>query len=153
MSQTLELRPATALRSELRLVTDARSGDDRAFEELYSRYRQRVFAFILSRVHDHGRAEDIAQDVFMSALRQLRTTDQEIVLQPWLYTIAKHACIDEFRRGTRGTAVPVGSDDDLAVGEGPMLSLVPQPDDAIESKQRLNDLRGAFGGLSDTHRR
>jgi len=149
MSQALELRPATALRSELRLVADARRGDDRAFEELYSRYRQRIFAFILSRVHDHGRAEDIAQEVFMSALRQLRTTDQEIVLQPWLYTIAKNACIDEFRRSARGTAVPVGSDDDLSVGRGPMLSLVPTPDDAIESKQRLDDLCGAFGGLSD----
>ena len=153
MSQALELRPATALRSELRLVADARRGDDRAFEELYSRYRQRIFAFILSRVRDHGRAEDIAQEVFISALRQLRTTDQEIILQPWLYTIAKNACIDEFRRGARGTNVPVGSDDDLSVGQGPMLSLVPTPDDAIESKQRLNDLRGAFGGLSDTHRR
>ena len=153
MSETLQLRPAVALRSELRLVADARHGDDRAFEELYSRYRQRIFAFILSRVHDHGRAEDIAQDVFMSALRQLRATEQDIVLQPWLYTIAKNACIDEFRRGERGAAVPVGSEDDLAVGRGSVLSLVPTPDDAIESKQRLDDLRGAFGGLSDTHRR
>ena len=156
MPQTLDVRPAVrpaaALRSEARLVRDARGGDDRAFEELYSRYGQRIFAFILSRVHDHGRAEDIAQEVFMSALRQLRTTGQEIVLQPWLYTIAKNACIDEFRRGVRGTAVPVGSDEDLSVGRGPMLSLVPTPDDAIESKQRLDDLRGAFGGLSDSHR-
>ena len=153
MSQTLQLRPAVARRSELSLVADARRGDDRAFEELYSRYRQRIFAFVMSRVHDHGRAEDIAQEVFMSALRQLRTTDQEVVLQPWLYTIAKNACIDEFRRGERVTAVPVGSDDDLTVGQGSILSLVPTPDDAIESKQRLDDLRGAFGGLSDTHRR
>src|ERR1700760_815252 len=130
MSQTLHVRPAAALRSELSLVTDARRGDDRAFEELYSRYRQRIFAFILSRVHDHGRAEDIAQEVFISALRRLRTTDQEIVLQPWLYTIAKNACIDEFRRGERGAAVPVGSDDDLAMGQGATLSLVPTPDDA-----------------------
>jgi RNA polymerase sigma factor (sigma-70 family) len=152
MPQALELRPATALLAEPRLLADARHGDDRAFEELYSRYRQRIFAFIVSRVHDHGRAEDIAQEVFMSALRQLRASDQEIVLQPWLYAIAKNACIDEFRRGARGAAVPVGSDDDLSVGRGPMLSAVPTPDDAIESTQRLDDLRGAFGGLSDTHR-
>ena len=157
MPQTLDarpsVRPAAALRSEARLVQDARGGDDSAFGELYSRYQQRIFAFILSRVHDHGRAEEIAQDVFMSALRQLRASDQEIVLQPWLYTIAKNACIDEFRRGTRGSAVPVGSDDDLSVGQGPMLSVVPTPDDAIESRQQLTDLRGAFGGLSDTHRK
>src|ERR1700755_751271 len=123
MSQTLQVRPATALRSEERLVQDARHGDDRAFEELYSRYRPRIFAFILSRVHDHGRAEDIAQDVFMSALRQLRATEQDIVLQPWLYAIAKNACIDEFRRSERSGAVPVGSEDDLAIRQGSVLSL------------------------------
>src|ERR1700753_1660913 len=148
MSSTLDVRRSPAQRPEASLVEDARRGDDLAFGELYSRYRPRIFAFLLSRVHDHGRAEDIAQEVFMSALRQLRASDQEIALQPWLYTIAKNACIDEFRRGARGSAVPVGSDDDLDAGRGSTLSLVPTPDDAIESKQQLDDLRGAFGDLS-----
>ena len=65
--------------SEQELVTAIRAGDDRAFEELYALYRERIFAFILSKVHDHGRAEDIAQEVFMSALRRLRGTDRRIV--------------------------------------------------------------------------
>jgi DNA-directed RNA polymerase specialized sigma24 family protein len=56
--------------SEQVLVAATRAGDDRAFEELYARYRERIFSFILSKVNDHGRAEDIAQDVFMSALRR-----------------------------------------------------------------------------------
>src|SRR6201995_3023002 len=91
--------------------------------------------------------------MFMSARRKLRAGEQEIVLQPGLHTLSQNACLEEFRRGTRGSHVPVGSDDDLSVGRGPLLSVVPTPDDAIESRQRLDDLRGAFGGLSETHRR
>ena len=74
--------------SEQDLVAATRAGDDRAFEELYARYRERIFSFILSKVHDHGRAEDIAQDVFMSALRRLRRSDQAIAFKPWIYEIA-----------------------------------------------------------------
>jgi DNA-directed RNA polymerase specialized sigma24 family protein len=80
MSKTSRL-PA---HSEQELVAALRAGDDRAFEELYSQYRERIFAFILSKVHDHGRAEDIAQEVFMSALRRLRSADQSIAFKPWL---------------------------------------------------------------------
>jgi RNA polymerase sigma factor (sigma-70 family) len=136
---------------EPELVAATRGGDDRAFGELYARYRERIFAFIVSRVHDHGRAEDIAQDVFMSALRRMRSGDQEIAFKPWIYEIAKNACIDEYRRGHRSREVSLEADPDLS-GEPPaVLSRLPTPPAAVESKQRLDDLRGAFGGLSETH--
>jgi len=148
MSKTSRL-PA---HSEHELVAAIRAGNDHAFEELYSRYRERIFAFILSKVHDHGRAEDIAQEVFMSALRRLRTSEQTIAFKPWIYEIAKNACIDEFRRGSRAREVPLESDGEFIVDrQKSSVSLVPTPAAAVESKQRLNDLRGAFGGLSSTH--
>ncbi|MFZ0040165.1 MAG: sigma-70 family RNA polymerase sigma factor [Solirubrobacteraceae bacterium] len=132
------------------LVAAARQGEDQAFEELYARYRQRIFAFILSRVRDHGRAEDIAQDVFISALRRLRASDQQISFKPWIYEIAKNACIDEFRRGSRSREIPLETDEEVT-GRRPMISIVPTPSDAVENRQRLDDLRGAFGGLSESH--
>src|ERR1700756_4029856 len=113
MALALTPTPMVPAHDEAGLVTATRAGDDRAFEALYARYRERIFAFILSKVRDHGRAEDIAQDVFMSALRQLRASDQELAFKPWLYTIARNACIDEFRRGARATEIPVESDDAL----------------------------------------
>jgi RNA polymerase sigma factor (sigma-70 family) len=138
--------------SEHELVAAIRGGNDRAFEELYARYRERIFSFILSRVHDHGRAEDIAQEVFMSALRRLRSSDQTIAFKPWIYEIAKNACIDEFRRGSRAREVPLESDGEFVVDrQKSPVSGVPTPVAAVESKQRLDDLRGAFGGLSATH--
>ncbi|HSY38401.1 MAG TPA: sigma-70 family RNA polymerase sigma factor, partial [Polyangia bacterium] len=139
--------------SEQELVAAIRAGDDRAFEELYAQYRDRIFAFILSKVHDHGRAEDIAQEVFMSALRRLRGADQAIAFKPWIYEIAKNACIDEFRRGSRAREVPLEADGGEFVVDRQQspVSSVPTPVAAVESKQRLDDLRGAFGGLSATH--
>ena len=53
---------------------------------------------MLGMVGDHQRAEDIAQEVIIAALRRLRATEQPIAFKPWLYEIAKNACIDEFRR-------------------------------------------------------
>src|SRR5947209_1708731 len=135
--------------SEQELVSATRAGNDRAFEELYARYRERIFSFILSKVNDHGRAEDIAQDVFMSALRRLRANDQNIAFKPWIYEIAKNACIDEFRRGSRAREVPLEADGEFVVDrQAAAVSAVPTPPAAVESKQRLEDLRGAFGGLS-----
>ena len=101
MSVMLGRATVTPECSERELIASAREGDDRAFEELYARYRGRIAAFIQRRLLDHGRAEDIAQDVFMSALRRLRASDQPIQFKPWIYEIAKNACIDEFRRTRR----------------------------------------------------
>jgi RNA polymerase sigma factor (sigma-70 family) len=152
MELTLNAGPVSAAQDDGRLVAAARQGDDRAFEQLYARYRERIHAFILSKVRDHGRAEDIAQDVFMSALRQMRCTDQDLAFKPWLYTIARNACIDEFRRGSRATEVPVESEEDLdaSAAQGPLLSAVPTPVSAVESKQKLDDLRGALQGLTES---
>src|ERR1700740_3390362 len=110
MAVTLSPTLMVAAHDEAGLVAATRRGDDRAFEELYARYQERIFAFILSRVRDHGRAEDIAQEVFISALRRLRAGDQEIAFKPWIYEIAKNACIDEFRRGKRSHEVPLEAD-------------------------------------------
>jgi RNA polymerase sigma factor (sigma-70 family) len=140
-------------RNDQALVQAARGGDDRAFERLYAMYRDRVGAFIFNKVHDHGRAEDISQEVFMSALRQLRSNEREIAFKPWVFAIAKNACIDEFRRSARGREVPVEAGEDFPNGQRASLSIVPSPPSAIESKQRLADLRGAFGGLSESHHR
>ncbi len=137
--------------SESELIAAARGGDDRAYGELYTRYRERIGAFILGRVRDHGRAEDIVQEVFMSALRRLRASDGPIAFKPWIYEIAKNACIDEFRRSQRAREVSLDVDEEHSGGVRALPSIAPSPPAAVESKQRLQDLRGAFGGLSDSH--
>src|SRR6476661_4462140 len=134
------------------LVAAVRTGDDRAFERLYERYHRRIAAYIYGMVNDYARAEDIAQDVFMSALRRMRETDRPIAFKPWIYEIAKNACIDQFRRSRRGEEVSYDADEGLGSADyGRLVTKDPAPDAAFETKQQLDHLQGAFGGLSETH--
>src|SRR4051794_21280337 len=130
------------------LVAGVRRGDDRAFEQLYSRYQRRISAYVFGMVKDHGRAEDITQEVFISALRRMRETHRPIAFKPWVYEIAKNACIDQFRRSRRAEEVSF----DAGEGDhGRLVASEPSPDAAVDAKQQLDHLCGAFGGLSDSH--
>jgi RNA polymerase sigma factor (sigma-70 family) len=138
--------------SDTALVAAVRRGDERAFEQLYGRYQRRISAYILGMVKDHGRAEDITQEVFISALRRMRETDRPIAFKPWIYEIAKNACIDQFRRSRRAEEVSMDAEDGLGHADhGRLVAGDPSPDDAVDAKQQLDHLCGAFGGLSDSH--
>jgi RNA polymerase sigma factor (sigma-70 family) len=153
MTLALQGTPTIAC-SEHELVAAVRRGDDRAFEVLFSRYERRITAYVASMVGDHARAEDITQEVFISALRRMRATGREIAFKPWIYEIAKNACIDEFRRNRRTPEVSFDEDGAAANLTAPHVFVhAPAPHAAMESKQRLDDLCGAFGGLTESHHR
>ncbi|HEY6396640.1 MAG TPA: RNA polymerase sigma factor, partial [Solirubrobacteraceae bacterium] len=137
--------------TDQQLVAAARKGDDRAFEELFSRYRVRISNYVLGMVGDHARAEDITQEVFISVLRRLRGTERPIAFKPWLYEIAKNACIDEFRRKRRRPEVPLDADGETVPGELELPAGGLAPDKAVENRQQIDRLRGAFYGLSRDH--
>ncbi len=138
--------------SDHELVRLVRLGDDRAFELLYERYQRRITAYVLGMVKDHGRAEDITQEVFVAALRRMRATERPIAFKPWVYEIARNACIDAYRRGRRGEEVSYDADDKLtAADHGRLVAAEPEPPAAVAAKQQLDTMLGAFDGLSDAH--
>src|SRR5262245_45250940 len=138
--------------SDQRLVAAVRAGDDRAFEALYQRYHRRIHAYVMGMVKDHGRAEDVTQEVFVSALRRMRDTERPIAFKPWIYEIAKNACIDQFRRSRRAEEISLEADEGFAPADyGRLVGSDPSPDAAVAAKQELDHLCGALGGLSDTH--
>ena len=88
----------------------------------------------------------------MSALRRMRETDRPIAFKPWIYEIAKNACIDQFRRSKRAEEVSYDADEGLAAADyGRLVTTGPTPDVAVDQKMSLDHLCGAFGGLSETH--
>jgi RNA polymerase sigma factor (sigma-70 family) len=134
------------------LVAAVRRGDDRAFEVLFARYRPRVVAFVRGMLRDDGRAEDVAQEVFLSALRRMRETEAPIAFKPWVFEIARNACIDAHRRAARTHEVSMeASGQDRPGAEAWMAGHGSGPEVEVAAKQQLDDLRGAFGGLSPVH--
>src|SRR5436309_2084278 len=143
---------AATLQTDIQLVAAVRRGDDRAFEELYARYHRRISSYIFGMVKDHARAEDLTQEVFMSALRRMRDTDWPIAFKPWVYEIAKDACIDQCRRARRAEEVSYDAEEGMGAADyGRLTSSDATPDVAMERRQELDHLRGALGGLSDAH--
>src|SRR5438128_9614585 len=78
------------------LIEAAALGDRGAFGELYVRYSRMVHGILLARVPP-GEAEDLVQDVFMSAMRQLRGLRTAAAFRGWLAAIARNRAIDYFR--------------------------------------------------------
>ncbi|MET0819266.1 MAG: sigma-70 family RNA polymerase sigma factor, partial [Solirubrobacteraceae bacterium] len=138
--------------SDHELVGRVRRGDDRAFELLYQRYQRRIGAFVLGMVKDHGRAEDVTQEVFVAALRRMRATERPIAFKPWIYEIARNACIDAYRRSRRGEEVSYDGGDRLSPADHTRLVAGGlEPPAAAAARQELDTVLGAFGGLSDAH--
>jgi RNA polymerase sigma-70 factor, ECF subfamily len=77
-------------------IRAAIEGDRDAFGELYVRYARMVHAILLARVPP-GDAEDLVQDVFMSAMRQLRRLRTAAAFRGWLGAIARNRAIDYHR--------------------------------------------------------
>ena len=71
------------------LVRSARGGDQHAFAQLYARYRRMVHAIVIGRV-PRMEADDLVQDVFLTAMRELRTLREDGAFGGWLAAIARN---------------------------------------------------------------
>jgi RNA polymerase sigma-70 factor (ECF subfamily) len=83
---------------EKKLVTACRSGDKPAYAKLVKCYSGRIFAICLGMLGNREDAEDIAQQVLIKGLtnvKQLRDNEQ---FGAWLARIAKNLCIDFIRK-------------------------------------------------------
>src|ERR1700746_3128095 len=78
------------------LIRAAANGDRGAFGELYVRYARMVHGILLARVPP-GEAEDLVQEVFLSAMKQLRGLRTAAAFRGWLGAIARNRAIDYFR--------------------------------------------------------
>ena len=81
------------VRDDDNLVRAAAGGDRAAFGEIYVRYARMVHAILLARVPP-AEADDLVQDVFLSAMRQLRGLRTAAAFRGWLGAIARNRAID-----------------------------------------------------------
>ncbi|MDN5919653.1 MAG: sigma-70 family RNA polymerase sigma factor [Pseudonocardia sp.] len=77
------------------LVEASQTGDVRAFGELYERYHDVVFRYVLFRMGDRSFAEDITQETFVRALRRIGSVSyQGRDIGAWFVTIARNLIFD-----------------------------------------------------------
>jgi RNA polymerase sigma-70 factor (ECF subfamily) len=83
---------------DLTLLDRFSAGDAEAFAQLLRRYERPIYNFLLRSVRDRSAAEDLSQEVFMRVITGAEGFNRQSKFSTWLYTIARHACIDHSRK-------------------------------------------------------
>jgi RNA polymerase sigma-70 factor, ECF subfamily len=76
--------------SEAQLVAALRRGEAAAFDEVYLRYRERIFRFLCRMSGRRDVAEDLFQETFLQLARHAPRLDEDSDLGAWLYTVARN---------------------------------------------------------------
>ena len=79
------------------------NGNEKAFETLLMRHKERIYRYILSKLKDSDLANDVFQDTFVKVVNTIRlgNYNEEGKFLPWAMRIAHNLVIDHFRRQTK----------------------------------------------------
>lgn len=80
------------------LVRATQAGDQEAFGQLYDRYHEMVFRYVLFRTSDRQLAEDLTAETFLRALRRIASVSyQGRDIGAWFVTIARNLVLDHVK--------------------------------------------------------
>src|SRR5690606_2431282 len=87
--------------SDERLFERYQAGDEEAFGEIVARYEAQIKGFLLKRLKDEERVEDLTQDTFLRVHRARDRYDSSRKFSTWIYTIASNLLKNEYRNRSR----------------------------------------------------
>jgi RNA polymerase sigma-70 factor (ECF subfamily) len=95
--------------SDAELFVRYAAGEEDAFREIVSRYKDALYAFLRRFVNQQGAVEEVFQETFLQLFMSRDSFDPSRPLRPWLFTIAANKAKDFLRKQHRTTAIPLGT--------------------------------------------
>lgn len=92
------------------LVARARAGEPGAFEDIYTRHHGQVYSLAYRMTGNPADAEDLCQDVFLTAFRKLGSFQGRSSFSTWLYRVAINRSKDFLRKKRRGSELQPADD-------------------------------------------
>ena len=135
-----EIKPPT----DYEIIKTCLEGDQSAFSELVSRYKNLVYSIILRMVVDKEEANDLAQEVFIKVYKNLDKYYPEFAFSTWIMRITTNHVIDA-RRKRKHQTVSLDTRQDFALNE---LS----PEVRYIEKERTQGLKQIVENLPDMYR-
>lgn len=133
--------------SDEELMLALKGGDRAAFEALYRRYRDRLYAFLVRHIGDSATAQDLFQETFLRVLRARARYQPRAPFATWLFTIARNLYLDSVKRA----GIPrTSSELEAALHAAPDPR--PDPLQALEEREADALLRRAVASLAEEDR-
>lgn len=136
---------------ELRLVKRAAEGDEGAFEKLVIENEKLIYNVALKITGNPDDAEDVAQEAFIKAYRNLGSFRGESRFSGWLYRLCYNAAMDHIRK-TRDPNLRSLTNDDGSDAELDVADPAPTPEESAERKETQRIVREAVNQLDDDKR-
>jgi len=136
------------------LVVAVLKGDKGAFPALLARHLSAVHKFSYRYVRDAHDADDITQEAFIRAWKNLKKFDGTKHFKTWLFTIARNAALDliKKKKPVAFSRMGDGSDGELDAFLAPFMDAQKLPDELFEQGARATEVRAALATLPPAYR-
>ncbi len=137
--------------SDAELLNRYLQGEMHAFQTLESRYRARIFTWLVSSLGNRSDAEDLYQDIWLKVIKNAGSF-KDLSFKAWLWKIARNRVID-FRRKKRPELIldaACGEDDHPLVDR--IESAVSGPADTVETDDLTGRVMAIVGTLPENQR-
>ncbi len=128
------------------LISKYLSGDEKSFEDLLMRHKDRIFRFVYMKVKDNALAQDIFQDTFIKVVNTLKSGNynEEGKFLPWVMRIAHNLVIDFFRKHNKVRLISESSSlsDDYNI-----FHTLKQEDENVQEEMTRVELEGQMVNL------
>lgn len=151
----MEINPNLSEKAQhdYRLVLSAISGTQKAYEELFKRYKDAIFFMLLKMVNNKNDAEDLTFEAFGKAFRNIRQYSPKYAFSTWLFKIASNNCID-FLRKKKGNTISIDGKDNAENERAITLeSNTLNPEQEFIKGQKAKIMRDEVGRLKDRYRK
>lgn len=140
--------------SEAELVETARGGDLSAFEELVTRYRDKVYTRAYNMVRSREDAVDLSQDAWVKAWRKLGQFQGDAKFITWITRITINLCLDHIRkRKKKGFVESVEQLEEERGGlDRHLPPVVTDPTEGLERQELRDRIDAALSKLTEAQR-
>jgi RNA polymerase sigma-70 factor, ECF subfamily len=140
-------RPAT-------LLARLQRRDEAAFNELVRAHQGSVYRLVLRLLGDEAEAEDVAQEVFVSAFKAIGDFRGDSALGTWLHRIAYNHSLNRIKyRARRAREARSPLDEEIAAQAGTGLGAAPvTPDEVVEGREAEAQVQRALAMLEEEQR-
>ena len=131
------------------LVRRVIEGDSTAFDTLFARHRDAIYAMLVKRIGNTDDVDDLMQEAFMKAYLKIGSYNPKYDFGAWIYTIARNTFVD-FSRSRKSNALNP-QNLPIEIGESTQVS-APTPEDYIINAQQRAQIERYIAMLPEDYR-